>query len=62
MNINPLTIASYLIGIGIDIGFPLLLALWVRKKYGVRWKFLPSGALVFFVCQILTRVPAIEVT
>ena len=61
MNLNPLVIVSYLVAIAIDILFPLLLALWVGKKYGVRWKFFLYGALVFFVCQLLTRVPAIQV-
>ena len=61
MNLNPLLILSYLIAIAIDILFPLLLALWVRRRYRVRWKFFLYGALVFFVCQILTRVPAIQV-
>jgi len=36
MNLNPLLVLSYLIAIAIDILFPLLLVLWVRRKYGVR--------------------------
>jgi len=61
MNLNPQLIVSYLIAIAIDILFPLLLALWVWRKYRVRWKFFLYGALVFLVCQLLTRVPAIQV-
>ena len=61
MDLSPLVIVSYLISIAIDILFPLLLAFWVGKKYRVRWKFFLYGVLVFFVCQLLTRVPAIQV-
>jgi len=61
MNLNPLLVLSYLIAIAIDILFPLLLALWVGRKYRVRWRFFLYGALVFFICQLLTRVPAIQI-
>jgi uncharacterized membrane protein YhfC len=61
VSVNPFIIVSYLIAIGIDVAFPLLLAVWVRRKYGVQWTFFLYGALVFLVFQILTRVPAIQV-
>jgi len=61
MRLHPLLIVSYLVAIGIDVIFPILLALWVRRRYRVKWIFALYGALVFFTCQILTRVPAIQV-
>lgn len=52
-------IASYAVAILIDIGFPPVLAVIVWKRYRVSWKFFAFGALIFFVFQLITRVPAV---
>jgi len=55
-----LTIAGYLIAVAIDVLFPIALAIWVRRRFGVRWRYLAMGAVVFGVSQLLTRIPAMK--
>lgn len=45
----------------VDIAFPLLLAIWIARRFRVSWKFFGYGALVFLIFQLLTRVPAMQV-
>jgi uncharacterized membrane protein YhfC len=55
-----LTIAGYLIAIAIDVLFPIAVAIWVRKRFGVRWRYLAMGAVVFGVSQMVLRIPAMK--
>ncbi len=55
---HPLLIPSYLLAIAVEVLFPLLLALWLRRRLRVSWKYFGYGALVFGIFQLLTRVPA----
>jgi uncharacterized membrane protein YhfC len=54
---DPRLILSYLLAIAIEILFPLLLAIWLRRRFRITWSLLGYGALIFLVFQILTRLP-----
>ena len=50
-------VASFAIAILVDIGFPLAVTLWFRRRYGSAWRVWLYGVLVFAVFQLFTRVP-----
>src|SRR5262245_30494860 len=52
-----LTIAAILI----EIVMPLALAIVVRRRLGVSWRYFGYGALIFFLFQLISRVPAVQV-
>jgi uncharacterized membrane protein YhfC len=43
-----------------EIVLPLLLAVLARRRYGVGWRYFGIGALVFFLSQIVLRLPAMQ--
>ncbi|HEY1391246.1 MAG TPA: YhfC family glutamic-type intramembrane protease [Ktedonobacterales bacterium] len=53
--------ASALGAIVFEILFPLLLAFVISRRLKVGWRYFLYGALVFFVCQLILRVPAVQV-
>jgi uncharacterized membrane protein YhfC len=53
--------ASAIGGIVFDLLFPLVLAFIIARRLKVSWRYFGFGALVFFVCQLITRVPAVEI-
>ena len=53
--------ASALGAIVFEILFPLLLAFVISRRFKVGWRYFLYGALVFFVCQLILRVPAVQV-
>jgi len=55
-----LNIAGYLIAIAIDVLFPVALAIWVRRRFRVRWRYLAMGAVVFAISQMAIRIPAMK--
>ena len=55
-----MSIAGYLIALAIDVLFPVALAIWVRRRFGVRWRYLAMGAVVFGVSQMVIRIPAMK--
>ena len=50
------TIAAALI----EILLPLALALLVRRRLGVGWRYFAYGALIFLLFQLVTRVPLVQ--
>ncbi|MCG8346924.1 MAG: YhfC family intramembrane metalloprotease [Chloroflexales bacterium] len=52
-------IIGSVIAIAFMIMFPLALAVLARRKLGVGWRYFGFGALVFFVSQMLIRIPLI---
>ncbi len=44
-----------------DVTYPLVLAFIVWKRWGVRWRYFFFGAVIFFLFQLITRVPAVLV-
>jgi uncharacterized membrane protein YhfC len=55
------TTLSFLVAIAIDVLFPVGLAIWVRRRFRISWRYLAMGAVVFAVSQLLTRIPAMKV-
>jgi uncharacterized membrane protein YhfC len=60
VTLPPGWIAATVATIVIQIVLPLVLGLVVRRWLHVGWRYFAYGMLVFFVFQILTRVPAIQ--
>ncbi|MFO7171145.1 MAG: YhfC family glutamic-type intramembrane protease [Chloroflexota bacterium] len=58
--VSNLWIASAVAAILFDILYPIGLALLVRRRLGVGWRYFGYGALIFALFQILTRVPAVQ--
>lgn len=53
--------ASAIGAIVFEVLFPLLLAFFISRRLKVGWRYFLYGALVFFVCQLILRVPAVQV-
>jgi len=53
-------IAAYVIAILFEIGMPIALAIFLRIKWGIPWRYFFYGALIFFLFQMITRVPAVQ--
>lgn len=58
---NPALTFSFVSAIAIEVLFPIAIAIWIHKKYQVRWKFFFYGVLIFTLSQVLTRIPAMKV-
>jgi len=58
-HLNPAWIAANIIAIAFVILYPLVLAVIANRRLKVSWKYFAYGALIFFVFQLITRVPAI---
>lgn len=50
-------IAATVAAIIFDVLYPLALALVARRRLGVGWRYFGYGALIFFLFQIISRVP-----
>lgn len=61
MNLDPRLIASYVVAIAFEIIFPLVVGYVIHRRYGVRWKIFLYGALVFFLSQLITRIPLVQI-
>lgn len=61
LHIPPALVITTAIAVVFVIGYPLALGVLVRKKLAVGWKYFWFGALVFLVCQLLTRTPMVTV-
>jgi len=60
-HLNPGWVAANIIAIAFVILYPLVLALIAHRRLKVSWKYFAYGALIFFVFQLITRVPAVIV-
>jgi uncharacterized membrane protein YhfC len=49
--------ATTLITIVFIILYSFVLAAFVRQRFAVRWKYFGFGALIFFLFQIISRIP-----
>src|SRR5712692_550260 len=59
MSLNPGWIASDIVSIVFAILYPLLLAIVVNRRLGVRWKYFAIGMLIFLLFQLISRVPIV---
>ncbi len=60
-HLNPVWVAAGIIAIAFVILYPLVLAVIAHRRLKVSWKYFAYGALIFFVFQLITRVPAVTV-
>ena len=60
-HLNPAWVAADIIAIAFVILYPLVLAVIANRRLKVSWKYFAYGALIFFVFQLITRVPAVLV-
>jgi uncharacterized membrane protein YhfC len=58
MPVNPPLVMSFAVAALVDILAPLLLAVFLARRYGGRWRYWLYGLLVFLLSQGVTRVPA----
>ena len=42
------------------VAYPVVLAIVAHRRLRVGWRYFAFGAVVFFVCQLATRVPAVQ--
>lgn len=59
--VSNLWLAALAAAVVFEILFPLTLALVVRRRFGVSWRYFLYGALIFFLFQLVSRVPAVQV-
>lgn len=50
------------ISVAFMIVYPIVVAIWVHRRLKVGWRYFGYGALIFFLFQLVTRVPAIQIT
>jgi uncharacterized membrane protein YhfC len=60
VHINPGWIAGMIVSIVFVIVYPLVLAVLAHRRLGVGWRYFGFGALIFFLFQIISRVPAVQ--
>ena len=60
-HLNPGWVAATIIAIAFVILYPLVLAVIANRRLKVSWKYFAYGALIFFVFQLITRVPAVQI-
>jgi uncharacterized membrane protein YhfC len=61
---TPVVNSGFLIGMAASVVFvvayPLVLAVVAHRRLHVGWRYLAYGAIVFFIFQLATRVPAVQ--
>jgi hypothetical protein len=58
MQLNPLLVTSLAVAALVDIVAPVVLAVFLARRFHGRWRYWLYGLLVFLLSQGLTRVPA----
>jgi len=61
LHLNPGWVAASVVAIAFVILYPLVLAIIANRRLKVSWKYFAYGALIFFVFQLITRVPLVMV-
>src|SRR5262245_9700280 len=56
--LSPARIGLTIAAIVFEVLLPLALALIARRRLGVGWRYFGYGALIFFLFQLISRVPA----
>ena len=61
---TPVVNSGFLLGMAVTvvfvIAYPLALAVVAHRRLHVGWRYLAYGAIVFFIFQLATRVPAVQ--
>jgi uncharacterized membrane protein YhfC len=58
MPVNPVLVTSFSVAALVEILAPLLLAVFLARRFGGRWRYWLCGLLVFLLSQGITRIPA----
>jgi uncharacterized membrane protein YhfC len=58
---NPVLVVSYLVAATIEIVFPLLVGVWLVRRFQLHWVVFGYGFAVFLLSQVVTRVPLVQV-
>jgi uncharacterized membrane protein YhfC len=58
MQLNPVLVASLAVAALVDLLAPVVLAIFLARRYRCRWRYWLYGLLVFLLSQGITRVPA----
>lgn len=61
ITLNPLLVPAFIAAIAFDVIFPLVVGYFIHRRFGVRWKFFLYGMLVFFVTQMILRIPLVQI-
>jgi uncharacterized membrane protein YhfC len=59
--VNSGWIAFDIVAIAFMILYPLVLALLARRRLGVSWRYFGYGTLIFFLFQLISRVPLVTI-
>lgn len=54
-------IAAYIVAILLEVGMPIALGIYAHRRLGVSWRYFWYGALIFFLFQMVTRVPTVQI-
>lgn len=52
-------VTSFLVAVLVELGSPLLLAIFLWRRFQCRWRIWLIGVAVFFIFQMLTRLPIV---
>lgn len=61
ISVNSGWIAAMAVSIVFVIAYPLVLAIIAHRRLNVSWKYFGYGALIFFLFQVISRVPIVTV-
>jgi len=59
--VNGVWIAFDVVSIAFMILYPIIVAIIMRRRLGVAWRYFGYGALIFFLFQIISRVPIVAI-
>jgi uncharacterized membrane protein YhfC len=59
--LRPEMALAYAAAVLFDVAYPLVLAFIARRRLSVGWRYFLYGALIFFLFQLITRVPAVQI-
>jgi uncharacterized membrane protein YhfC len=58
MRVNPLLVTTLSISAFVDLLAPVVMAVFLARRYQSRWRYWWYGVLVFLLFQGITRIPA----
>lgn len=58
---NPFLLSSFIAAAVFEIVFPIVVGYYIHRRFGVSWRYFLYGALIFFLFQLITRVPLVQV-
>ena len=59
MAINWALLAAYLVALLVEIGIPVILGVWLMRKYKSSWIVLVTGIVAFAIAQLI-HIPALN--